>query len=708
MFKGLAQKIKKISLIFILLFAFLFIFIRTPFLYASQDIPLINSIQSEIKSDEILIEYKDNTKKEEMFSIEQKHNTKLIDEIEKINVRRVKITGKSNVYEAIEKFKSNREVKNAEPVYLRHLEEVPNDSHFSAQWSLSKIQAPLGWDIEKGLSNNVTVAVIDTGIDLDHPDLVNKLWINSDEISNDGIDNDNNGFIDDYNGYNIASKNSDINDYLGHGTEVTGVIAADTNNQKGIAGLSWGAKIMMVKVASEDGLITNSDVVAAIIYAGDNGAKVINISLGGNYFSSIENEAIEYASNRGVTVVAAGGNDKSERLSYPASYDNVISVSATDENDELTYFSNFNKKIDVSAPGYNIFTTALNGSYSYVDGTSFAAPHTTGLASLILSQNPSLTPLEVEQKIEQSADDLGYPGRDDYFGYGRINVYRALGGNPAQPAQPSRDSFEDNDLFENAKTISIDSAVQPNIYPSGDKDWFKFHLGNPAKVSIKAIPPGPIDIVVSLYDSSGKLLMQEDPNHEGISETLIKNLAESGDYYILVNGFYGNASINNYSLSVSLSSFSPTDIIVPGVSIDSPLNNSYLSNYINFFINFINFINFKVTADNDVEKVVFYYSSDEGKTWKWFDEDKNGADGWTGHLYGWGMDGSYKIQALAYDFSQNVGRSTINVVIDDISPSKPTGLSALPVSKNQINVSWLAQAIVCCQEHLTIKFQLLL
>lgn len=264
------------------------------------------------------------------------------------------------------------------------------------------------------------IAIVDSGVDKNHPDLVHKLTP----------------------GYDFVQNDNEPNDVYGHGTHVSGIAAADTDNSAGIAGVAFpdSIKVMPIRVLDDNGMGTVSNVAKGIRYAVDQGAKVINLSLGSKSPSKTLEAAVNYAWGKGVVIAAAAGNDGNRVKYYPASYSKVISVAATDYNDKRASFSNYNNGVDVSAPGVNVFsafpsypfTIGTNyGRAQYYDvgsGTSMSVPQVVGLAGLLFAQNPNRTNIEVRNIIEATVDDLGVGGRDDYFGYGRINVFDALKG----------------------------------------------------------------------------------------------------------------------------------------------------------------------------------------------------------------------------------------------------------------------------------------
>jgi subtilisin family serine protease len=359
--------------------------------------------------------------------------------------------------EILSDVKADPDVEFAEEDKIVSANLTPNDPFFSTKgtwgqsyddlWGIKKIGSPAAWDTNTG--EGIIVAVVDTGIDYNHPDIAANVWMNTGEIPGNGIDDDHNGFIDDVRGWdfvgptisNPQQSNNPI-DHNGHGTHVSGTIAAIGNNGVGVIGVAWHAQVMAVKGLDDQGEGLDSTLAPAILYAANNGADVINASWGGPGTSQTIAEAVNFAYNLGAVFVAAAGNDSGDALNFqPASLWNAITVAASDPNDVLAPFSNFGSKIDVTAPGVDIlslqaagtaFGTAVpappgTGTYTRASGTSMAAPHVSGLAALILSQNPNYSNEDVRQVLRVSATDLGTPGFDLSYGYGRINASAALG-----------------------------------------------------------------------------------------------------------------------------------------------------------------------------------------------------------------------------------------------------------------------------------------
>ncbi|HZD59517.1 MAG TPA: S8 family serine peptidase, partial [Anaerolineae bacterium] len=554
--------------------------------------------------DEVLVKFKRNISVREMNQVKKEaglgKTLQRIGSKGKKGVHLIKLKPDQTVSKVIKKLKTNSLIVAAEPNYIyTTFAALPNDPYFTKQWGLNNtgqatkdrsgimvsgtpnadINAPEAWEIEKGVSNPVTVAVIESGVDVNHPDLAGKFvggynfagisqfqyngWWNLGEpttrqtiaqsikgtgqnLTHIGVmlakvgtpnqnitvsirnslsggdlasftvtpgevrandpgevykqlsstrtlasgttyyiviqttNNDSANYYKVYanstlgEGYKqdpyrdgqayLFDGSSSVDDDLffhtnpnanprddnGHGTLVSGIIGASTNNGVGIAGVSHGVKIMPIKACDSSGFFKSSDVISAIHYAADHGARVINMSFGGpqliDSLHTLVQEAVDYAYTKGVVMFAAVGNNGDGTLAYPAAYNHVIGVGATTNRDQKYDLSNYNASVDITAPGLGIYSTmptydvainsmptydvainyALSRNYDYLSGTSMASPMAAGLAALMLSYRPALTPDQVEQFMKQNADDLGAAGRDDYFGYGRINAYKTL------------------------------------------------------------------------------------------------------------------------------------------------------------------------------------------------------------------------------------------------------------------------------------------
>lgn len=302
-----------------------------------------------------------------------------------------------------------------EPDHTLHVFDKPNDPLLARQWAYERLSFARAWKVEPGVSAPVLVGVVDTGVEETHPDLEGRLVAGRDFVNGDEFPDDEHG----------------------HGTGVSGIVAANTDNREGIAGMSWGAKIMPLQACSPNGSCSMSAVAQAIVWAAAHDAHVVNLSLGGAMPSCARTlqAAAAFAEARGTLLVAASGNSAQQGnpTAYPAACGGFMSVGATNAFDEWAMFSGYGPHVSVSAPGAAIMTAwssetsppATRG-YALVDGTSFAAPHVAGLAALLWSRHPDWTPAQIRARIEQTAVDLGPEGRDPWFGHGRIDLTKAL------------------------------------------------------------------------------------------------------------------------------------------------------------------------------------------------------------------------------------------------------------------------------------------
>jgi len=361
---------------------------------------------------EILVKQKDGSPLASSFF--SQIGIKVIKRVNVLDINVVKVPTGVTMDAALQKLNSDPSVEYAEPNYIRKANISVNDEKRKEQFALDKIQADKAWDITMG-NNSVVVAVIDTGADIMHPDLVNQV----------------------VEGYSSVRNNAKWVDDNGHGTHVAGIIAAIANNGTGIAGLAPKCKIMPVKVLDKTGSGNDAGISEAIVWAADHGASVINMSLGGPGESKTLEKAVNYALKKNVIVCAAMGNEGNNYVNYPAAYQGVIAVGATDEQDNVTQFSNYGKWIAVTAPGAQILSTfptydvelnqyGYSKNYAVLDGTSQATPYVSALSALVRSKFGKISPSSVMTKIKKGADDLGAAGFDEKFGYGRINAFKTL------------------------------------------------------------------------------------------------------------------------------------------------------------------------------------------------------------------------------------------------------------------------------------------
>lgn len=449
-----------------------------------------SSYPSKLKADyvagEVLIRFKSDISEGEIKALLKQSNKdqriirlgmKGVDKINKSKipgVYKLKLKNKKlfAIERLVEELKQDPDVASVSPNYFRQAFITPNDPLYSQQWHLNQsnnfdINAPEAWDIQTGSATIVT-AVIDTGVYINHPDLRDSLYVNPGEDGLDGsglnkrtngIDDDQNGYVDDWQGwdtttcneYNLDTgeclqpKNSGNNpndETMGHGTHVAGIIAATPNNQLGVAGVNWGTKILPIKVLNPQGFGTCEDVIAGMYYAAYLKANVVNLSLGGGSGSDPcdgEESAVNYMIQKGGVVVAAAGNDGSTYKSYPAGFDNVIAVGAVDTEGQHVNFSNYGSWVDIVSPGVNILSTMVpnlvlstncadtdGDGYAACSGTSMATPVVSGIVGLLLSQQSTLSAAEISNILANSATDIPPLGKDLLTSFGIVNAQKAL------------------------------------------------------------------------------------------------------------------------------------------------------------------------------------------------------------------------------------------------------------------------------------------
>jgi thermitase len=369
---------------------------------ASGAPPTDRAIVQDFQSQQILVKFKPDVTLPEAAQIHRQLGGQVRETIAGIGVQVVTVP-KGQAMAKAKAYSANGRVAYAEPDFVAEALGSPDDPYLDLQWGLTKVKAAEAWDVTTG-SHAINIAILDTGVDLDHPDLADKI------ISNINF-----------------SNSATVDDVYGHGTHVAGIAAAMTDNAIGVAGLGYISTIMNVKVLSDVGAGAYSWIASGVIWAADNGAKIINMSLGGPSTSSALEDAINYAWSKGVVVVAAAGNNGDTVPMYPAYYTNCIAVAATDDNDAKAYWSNYGDWVDVAAPGVSIYSTLKDNSYGYMSGTSMASPCVAGLAALVFTtvsdtNGDGMLNEEVRSRIEATCDDINVSG----IGSGRINAYRAV------------------------------------------------------------------------------------------------------------------------------------------------------------------------------------------------------------------------------------------------------------------------------------------
>ncbi|MBM7702898.1 S8 family peptidase [Metabacillus iocasae] len=344
-----------------------------------------------------IVKFVEGTTTEEMNNIHTQMCCTVMKENEEVGFHVIEFDG--DIKKMVKSYQNLDQVDYIEPNYIYSAFYTPNDPYLSYQYGLQRIQAAEAWDVSKSRSS-VKIAIIDSGVQLNHPDLSAKM----------------------IKGYDFVENDSTPNDQNGHGTHVAGIAAGATNNRVGMAGVAPLASILPVRVLGSDGNGTLSAVAEGIIYAANQGAKVINLSLGSTQGSTTLQNAVNYAWSKGAVLIGAAGNSGVNVPNYPAYYANVIAVASTDTNDRRSTFSNFGTWVDVAAPGTDILSTYLSSSYGYLSGTSMAAPHVAGIAALLASQGK--TNIQIRDIIRNTADPI--LGTGTSWRYGRVNANRAV------------------------------------------------------------------------------------------------------------------------------------------------------------------------------------------------------------------------------------------------------------------------------------------
>ncbi|MDW7675196.1 MAG: S8 family serine peptidase [Bacillota bacterium] len=475
----------------------------------------------------ILVKYKDSP--QTMAIGLDSRNDKLLeldDKLGKLGIVKVFASEDQVLEDIVKTYASDPHVEYAEPNYLRTASGVlPSDPYFLEQWALEKINMPGGWSITSG-NDEIIVAVIDSGVDLDNEEFSGRL----------------------VEGYNYYDNNAIPQDdsVEGHGTFVTSIIAANANNQIGMAGVMWQGKIMPLKVLNSQGHGYDSDIAAAILDAADKGARIINISLGGPEPSNTLLEAINYAHSKGVVIVAASGNASLDSVYYPAAYPNVIAVGAVTQYDLVAGYSNYGPQLNIVAPGTDVHGLAV-GTQEVItgSGTSYAAPYVTGVVALLLALHPGLTPEQVQVMIEGSALDIGDAGWDLYTGNGRLDALGAL-----TKEIPVFHEFKSNDSSGMATDASVGS-INGYLDYSNDKDWYQVYLEGDQSYTIEAAGSHEFTMELEVYDAEGLLI-------DAVSISPFVNIeinnAREGYYRIVVKEKFGRWLNEPYGLQLKVAS----------------------------------------------------------------------------------------------------------------------------------------------------------
>ncbi|ADB33324.1 peptidase S8 and S53 subtilisin kexin sedolisin [Kribbella flavida DSM 17836] len=448
------------------------------------------------------------------------------------------VTSNAAAPELLKKLKAESSVELASLNYIRKSAATPNDEYYGVdQKYLSTIRMPEAWNLSKSAGTQ-TVAVLDTGVDGGHPELAGRV----------------------YTGYNALNPKASANDDEGHGTMVAGIIAANTNNGRGVAGVAWNARILPVKVLNAEGSGSDSSVVAGINWAASHGARVINMSLGGRSYNPVMHDAVKKAVAKGIVVVAASGNEYDSVPEYPAAFPETISVGATDNNGALTTFSSWGDSVDLTAPGWNILSTGPRAllepeylPYLGGSGTSFSAPMVAGVAAMLRNKYPSWTPAQIEARLKSTARDAGPRGIDPYYGAGVLDAANALGATWAPEFWAAGPDGNDLPVRATAMTTSTTGAIGTE----GDEDWYSVQSSAPRNVTVTVSPPGydprnrtqNLDPMLSVYDAQLRLIGFSDAGDKEAEKVTLT--LPAGRAYLKVANYNGSRDSRPYSLAVA-------------------------------------------------------------------------------------------------------------------------------------------------------------
>ncbi|MBE0609218.1 MAG: S8 family serine peptidase [Dehalococcoidia bacterium] len=562
-------------------------------------------------TDTIIVAFETNANEAAIAALIEANASSEVEAIPALGMKVLRVPPGQDAADVAARFARNPLVRFAEPNDLVYHEVIPDDPYYGQAWHLPKIEAPAAWDGPK--ANGVLVAVCDTGVNGGLPDLA--------PIVRGDL------------GWNTASNNNDWSPIAGHGTLVSGALAAATDNGIGVAGVAWGAQIIPVRITNNTtGTAYVSDAAKCIQYAADNGARVINLSYRMASYSSIDTAAA-YARNRGAVTLVAAGNDGIDPgwQDFP----NFLAVSATISNDTRASFSNFGTYIDIAAPGYNIQTTTWGGGYAGASGTSLASPVAAGVVALIFGANPGLSAVDAEAILRQSADDLGDAGEDAFFGSGRVNARTAVamaGGGSAPP-------------------------------PPADTTPPAVSLTAPAAGATVA---GVVTVAASASDSVGVTKVEFWLDGQLKATDTSSPYAIAWDSATVADGSHswtarafdaaGNAGSASVSFSVLNASQSFSDPTPPSVSVTSPGDGSTVASTVT--------VSASASDNVGVTKVEF-----------WLDGQLKATD--TSSPYAFALDsttvadGAHSWTALAFDAAGNVASASVSFTVSNAPAPDP-------------------------------------
>jgi len=514
---------------------------------------------------ELIIKFRPRITDIESSQILQEVGLQSIKTVDAINIKICQNLTEKTIEQVIMECEASPEIEYAEPNYKVFALEKPNDPEYPQLWGLNNIgqtggvndadiDAEEAWNAQKG-SRQIIVGVIDTGIDYNHEDLQANMWRNPREIPNNNLDDDNNGYVDDYFGWDFLYEDKDPFDDNQHGTHVSGTIGAVGNNLRGVVGVNWTVSLMALKFLDGQGSGSTSDAIEAIVYASDMGAKILNNSWGGGGESQALRDAIIYSMNKGVLFVAAAGNDgknTDQDPNYPSNYDveNVISVAASTDNDKLAGFSNYGEKtVDLAAPGEFIYSTVPNNRYASLSGTSMATPHVAGAAALIWANYPGESWEDVKFRLF-GATDYVFNLQNKNLLDGRLNVNVALTNSPlvAVILKPS-------DTDDTANSYKVRASIIDDGLIVGAKLFYQYSaLSQTDSINLSSVAPHQYeyDLPAAPTITTIKYKIVAEDNDHNITETRYYSF-KVGKRNVCCGSFAATVTLKESSLPVNLS-----------------------------------------------------------------------------------------------------------------------------------------------------------
>lgn len=557
-------------------------------------IVLASAAPPEGKKVKLMVKPKPSVSEAALHALLKTQGASEIDTIHALDVRLIEVSEKA-ADALIAALKKNKNVEYVERDASAQGTATANDPLFTGgnQWWISKVQAPAAWDITTGVSN-LPIAIVDSGVKASHLDITNKLLPGYDFVNNDSNPDDDNG----------------------HGTATAGVAAASSNNQLGMVSMAWANPVIPVKVLGADNNGSYFAIANGITWAADQGARIINLSLGGSTPSQVLQDAVNYAWNKNAVLIASAGNDGVNTPRYPAACNNVVAVSATNSTDERPSWSNYGTYVDISAPGQGVLSLYGTDTYAFWNGTSFSCPIASGTIALMASANPLLSNGNLVNLLLASTDDIGVAGYDTFFGTGRVNASAAVQAAVAAAVDTA------------APTVAILSPV------------------NGATVS------GTINVSLTASDNVGVTRLELYRNGLLVSQTTSSSSTVSWNTTGSVDGVYNLEAraydaVNNIGVTttqVTVQNSPVPDAIAPVTAISSPANGTTV-NRKSQKITVTSSDNVAVTSVRlFIDGVLFGTSTSAAATFTWN----------TSRV----ASGAHVLQSFAYDAAGNIGAST--------------------------------------------------